>query len=367
MRWSKRFFKILVVGILVALLSIDTALACRFLRRPYFGCRPRICPPPARCYVLIGCTDVPASYSTLRIEMPEPVPSEDATAEAAPEPPQLPPQLPESTQVPVDETPDLQTEEAAPEPDELPEPVEESAPVVDDLFGPTGEQPAATIEADDLFGEPTPTAETPAETPVEMPEEQPFEIPVETPIEETPVEETTDDDLFDLPTETAPAQEQPAETEMDEDLFDLPVETAPAQEPAADSSDEGDLFAPPEEAPAEEQPVEEQPIEQPVEEPAEESEEDDLFGGSPTRNSTSLPGGLTSTELRTWTDNTLKHSIRGRLLWVRNGKVRIVKETGRTTTLPTARLSKVDRQFVHTQTVAALLELEMDGQTAQLR
>jgi hypothetical protein len=63
--------------------------------------------------------------------------------------------------------------------------------------------------------------------------------------------------------------------------------------------------------------------------------------------------------MRVWTDVTGKHQIRGRmkLILSEQQKVRILKETGKYTTVPFAKLSEADRQFVagHTIEPAALL------------
>jgi hypothetical protein len=52
--------------------------------------------------------------------------------------------------------------------------------------------------------------------------------------------------------------------------------------------------------------------------------------------------------MRVWTDVTGKHQIRGRmkLILADQQKVRILKETGKYTTVPFARLSQEDRMFV---------------------
>jgi hypothetical protein len=53
--------------------------------------------------------------------------------------------------------------------------------------------------------------------------------------------------------------------------------------------------------------------------------------------------------MRLWTDNTGKFQVRARLLVILDGKVRLLKDTGRTTTVPFNRLSKGDLAFVHHQ------------------
>jgi hypothetical protein len=49
---------------------------------------------------------------------------------------------------------------------------------------------------------------------------------------------------------------------------------------------------------------------------------------------------------RRWTDNTGHFQVTGRLLLILEGQVRLLKETGRTTTVPLDRLSAVDRAYV---------------------
>jgi hypothetical protein len=183
----------------------------------------------------------------------------------------------------------------------------------------------------DLFNEPaatTPPAEAPpAETP-----------PAETPPAETPPQ----DDLFGAPTETPPAETPPAETP--------PAETPPTETPATPPAD--DLFgtesapetpaAPPAETPPAEGKTEEEPAEE------EKAKTDDIFGSAVLREA----GGLASTEMRQWTDNTGTFSCRGRLVRFLDGKVRLAKDNGRTTTVPLNRLSASDLEFVHRQASA---------------
>jgi len=51
-------------------------------------------------------------------------------------------------------------------------------------------------------------------------------------------------------------------------------------------------------------------------------------------------------QFRTWTDNTGKHHTRARILVMLEGKIRLLMESGRTTTVPLKRLSKDDLKFV---------------------
>ncbi len=59
--------------------------------------------------------------------------------------------------------------------------------------------------------------------------------------------------------------------------------------------------------------------------------------------------------LRTWTDNTGRHQVRGRLMVVTATHIRLLKENGRFTTVPRERLSSEDLAFVarHPGAIAA--------------
>ncbi len=60
-------------------------------------------------------------------------------------------------------------------------------------------------------------------------------------------------------------------------------------------------------------------------------------------------GGLASENDRDWVDNTGHYSTRARLVAFPEGHVRLLKENGRTTTVPLARLSQADLEFVNRQ------------------
>jgi SLA1 Homology Domain 1 (SHD1) protein len=49
---------------------------------------------------------------------------------------------------------------------------------------------------------------------------------------------------------------------------------------------------------------------------------------------------------RLWTDNSGQFRVTGRLILILDGKVRLLKETGRTTTVPLDRLSSEDREYI---------------------
>jgi SLA1 Homology Domain 1 (SHD1) protein len=50
--------------------------------------------------------------------------------------------------------------------------------------------------------------------------------------------------------------------------------------------------------------------------------------------------------LRGWSDNSGQFQVKARLILILDGKVRLLKETGRTTTVPNERLSTADRQYI---------------------
>lgn len=239
------------------------------------------------------------------------------------------------------------------------EAVEEAAPVEDDMFAePATEQPAEEPAAaeedmfggdDDLFGAPA------AEEAVEEP---------------APADDASGDDMFGGDNELfgAPAAEEATEdpAPADEaagddmfgggdDLFGAPAveepaqEAAPADEAAADDASGDDLFGGEElfGTPAAEAPAEETA---PAEEPADDSSEiDDLFGPA---SILEQPGGYDSLALRHWVDNTGRYTVDARLLSVVDGHVRLLKASGRTTTVSLSRLSDADLQFVDRQAAA---------------
>jgi hypothetical protein len=69
-------------------------------------------------------------------------------------------------------------------------------------------------------------------------------------------------------------------------------------------------------------------------------------------------------EMRLWTDNTGKFQVRARLVKVLDGKVQLLKETGRTTTVPLDRLSAADLAFVERQ-AEALVQTEPKASSNQ--
>jgi hypothetical protein len=99
-----------------------------------------------------------------------------------------------------------------------------------------------------------------------------------------------------------------------------------------------------------------QPADKPAEKSAEKpadaqpADDTDIFGAAP--KILQEAGGLASNELRTWVDDTGGFSCRARLVRLLDGHVRLVKENGRTTTVPLGRLSAGDLAFVNRQASA---------------
>lgn len=76
---------------------------------------------------------------------------------------------------------------------------------------------------------------------------------------------------------------------------------------------------------------------------------DDLFKSSAVLREN---GGLASDQNREWVDNTGRYQTRGRLVSFLDGHVRLLKDNGRTTTVPLTRLSQNDLEFVNRQASA---------------
>jgi hypothetical protein len=169
-----------------------------------------------------------------------------------------------------------------------------ATPAEEDPFAPATPAPA-TPASDDPFAPAAPAPAAPApETPAPS---EPAPAPAATPASDDPFAPAA-------PAPAAPAPETPA-----------PAEPVPAATPAND-----DPFAPPAPAPAA---AGNDPLEDPFKISAE--------GYLP---------------MRVWADDTGGFKINGRLIAILEGKVRILKETGRTTTVPLSRLSETDREYV---------------------
>ena len=67
--------------------------------------------------------------------------------------------------------------------------------------------------------------------------------------------------------------------------------------------------------------------------------------------------------MRQWVDDTGDWKIEARLVQILDGKVRLLKSTGKFTTVPLDRLSSTDLDYVHEQVAAAAAD--RTDQTAQ--
>ncbi len=227
--------------------------------------------------------------------------------------------------------------------------------------------PAAANPADDLFGAPMNAAPAPA-TPAPA-----------TPAPGSPAPAAADD-LFGAPAAapaTPPAGEKPANS-LD-DIFggSAPAKPAPTNTPPADAGKkpEGakpagnnsldDLFG----TGASMKPSDrETPVaadnpsssQNPAEKPADSKSApadalfQDLFSANAAANNDGASANLLpNLPYRDWTDNTSQFKTKGRLVRVGDDYVRLLKENGRTCTVPLRRLSPEDVAYV-TSTVAAL-------------
>ncbi len=317
----RRIFRCLLVAILVGVLSVDTASACRLFRR---WCAPRVyrpvcvatCPP-----VFMACPPVCDVCGQAVIVAPETW---------------------------VDHKPVLADSQEAVDGTPLP-----SKPVEEKFSAPS----ANTIES----------------------------VPVEDFIEQRSIvnkPESEQDALAPIPVpladETTDATTEPSETSENESLplFDTPATnreeaTDEVKEKGAkeDAQEIGpgpveDLFEPS----GKEQPApttDPSPAEPPAAQP-EEAEEpdtpespslDDLFGEADNPGRLRERGGLESPSMRRWTDNTARFSCEACLMRVTPQSVVLMKRSGKTSAVRLARLSDEDIRFVHQQVVAKRMQL----------
>ena len=179
----------------------------------------------------------------------------------------------------------------------------------------------------------------PSDTPAATPADEPA-APAETPAK--PAEDV--EDLF-KDTDAKPADATPAK----------PDDAAPAK-PAEKADDVEDLFKDTDEKKAAtSEPAQEEPMDT-----APSSEVEDLFSEPTDKPSTSAGRDAKPADaeelspMRLWTDNTGKYQVRARLLVVGDRYVRLLKETGKTTTVPFSRLSGSDLAFVQHQVSSEL-------------
>jgi hypothetical protein len=337
--------KLILVWVAALMMVADPASACRWRARS--SCAPVYCEPSScgSVYYESGCgsesacgtvytesscgTTVPADCSGCEVSegvttnrpaesapvepatpQPtfEPSPAPAAPTEPSPEPFAVPAEPAPATPAPVTPAPT-----PAPPLPSTPAPVE-PAPAA---AMPTDPAPAPKSDVEDLFSEPATT------TP--MPETKPAE-PAEV------------EDLFKdpAPAPATPPADKPAEVDdLFKDLDDTKdgnkaaASDAPAEVPAQPENKElEDLFSDPQPAPM-------SAVEKPA--PAQVTE------------------GTPASDMRTWTDNTGNFQIRGRLVVVGKTHVRILKETGKFTTVPFGRLSQADLAFVQQQADRAIV------------
>lgn len=208
---------------------------------------------------------------------------------------------------------------------------------------PAATPPAAEKAADDLFGGAPENASAPATPPAATPPAA--TPPAATPPAATPPAASPGDDLFGTSTKEEPKSGGATTTTQ------KPAETPPAAEPKPAEI--------PAAAPAGENKSKPADAEKKEEKPKAE-EKDPLFGSAPSV--LHEAGGLASSEMRLWTDNSGNFTCRGRLVRFYEGQVRLLKENGRTATVPLARLSTGDLEFVNRQASAQQTEI---GKTAQ--
>lgn len=312
-RW-RRELHMSVVTLLIGMLAVDTAAACKL-----FGRRSGFCPSPVVAGPCGGDKSLPHRVD----DQPavETSPSDSAPPPmSVPAPPAVePPAVPPSPATPLDapSAAPLDAPPAAP-----PEPNVEPIPAT-----PPPARPAVPATPD--APPPAPDAAPPATT-----------APAATP----PAAESFDD-LFPPPT--------PADAAVPEATTPAPP-AAPAPAPApAPSPDEDDPFAPA------------SPATPASPAPAPAGDADDPFAPAPAGNRTDRPvtpaspapttdpfanpfqtSAAGAFPVREWSDDSGHFQVRGRLLAILDGKVRILKTTGRTTTVPLSRLSTADQEYV---------------------
>jgi hypothetical protein len=373
-------------------MAIDTAMACR-----WFGRRGR------RCYEYVPC--MPSVPPSCGGEVIMPGHSGGATPEGPPMPPaHVPPERqppvvtdPAVTDPPVKEPP---VRDPAAEDVKKPETPPKADPL-GDLFDTPPKEDVKTPPADAAKESPLedlPKTETSAKE--EMPKEKVDDLFDTPPAKETPAKE--------IPTAEIPAAEIPGKevpetkpAEKADDLFDIPKETpaAEAKEPLAPElpaakedpteatpkakDDLGDLFdgdKKPEEKAAEKavEKVEEllpagdateaappkeaakDAVDDLFEEPAKEADEGEKMAQAPAATAVEpvslalikKPLAIEAKD-RDWRDDTGQFGCRGRLVLVSDGKVRILKDTGRYTTVPFDRLSEADLGYVRQEATRA--------------
>lgn len=154
----------------------------------------------------------------------------------------------------------------------------------------------------------------------------------------------------------APPMEEGFEPPADEaPLDDMPVDDMPMDDMPMEAADDAGGF----ESPADDDiPMDDDADAQTEETPADEEPSADPFDSG-----LRVPAAPT----RTWQDDTGRFSTEGRLVEIRAGSVRILKATGRHTTVPMERLSAADRDHVAGVRRAIVASRPGRGDTAAIR
>lgn len=382
----RRWLRVLVVGVLTVVLSIDSASACRLFRS---RCRPRcrvvscrvvrpvqpacasaVCRPCASVAVVESlpvqcCVPADGSAHPVIVETDHAGIAVPGHAESAPVPGASAPVAAEAirpaTPTPVREplepltpiAPASAEKPLAPTPPAVTEPAPKAEPqfkTAAEILAESAEKerlekaaaeaakPAAPAAEPPMKKE-TPAAPAPQPAPVDEPPapiEPAPEKPAPAPVPEEP----------ETPAEPAPKKPAPkpaAENFFDED-GDEPDEKPvsedspptkkkdPAKEPIEDLFDEPEAEKPSSDAAPE--PAEEPADEAPSQEPTEKTE-DDPFAAL----------DANPEQVRRWIDSSGLHETIGRLVEVHPDRVRILKRNGRYTTVPMHRLSQHDQAY----------------------
>jgi hypothetical protein len=242
--------------------------------------------------------------------------------------PDLPPSVPLTPETPPaaedDPLQDLLQDPPAPAPEPTPAPAQPSDPL-DNLFddpSPAEEAPAPPVvpesdPLDDLFSDPPSDGTAPA-----TPDAEPATDPL--------------DDLFNDPTSDSEsaASDQPGWNPLD-DLFSdpIPVNSGAGTNDPSEAADLAKLYDP-----------------TPIPGVGTSAAVPNLAMETPVSESAAIPEGsvreLRPLESRRWVDDTGTYSVDGKLMAVSNGKIRILKPTGRTCTVLLSRLSAADVNYV---------------------
>jgi hypothetical protein len=342
----RKWFSIAKVALLwavVFLMTIDSAMACRWLSawktRRAAHCCSRACVVAPKTvegkdmeFEAEAPADVPPPPPVEPEAAPavEPMQEEVKAAEPAPKPVDQPKEAPK----PVEMKEKPKAAEPPPEPMPVePAPAPEPAPV----------EPAPAPEPKPV--EPAPAPEPAPVEPAPAPEPMPVEpapapepaMPAEEPKEEPAKKDPLDSLFGDLPKEPAAEPAMPGEPAP-------AAEPAPAEKPAAEPPKDAldDLFGPPAAKP------EATPKPQPKAESL-----DDLFGppAPAPKPAAADPFGMNEPAelpMRTWVDDTGSFQVTAKLVEILDGKVRLLKDTGKATTVDMLRLSEADQQYVQT-------------------